>query len=108
MRCRLWTAVRSCNQLSRHGFPYRIINWEWWRYRKISPLQYKSRLGGVTVSVLVIGPEVHGFKVGRGIIRAIKVRSTPSFGGEVKRGGGRCRKFFRHIKDLYEYERNIS
>jgi hypothetical protein len=36
-----------------------------------------SFLGGVTVSVLVIGPKFRGLKPGR---RAIKIRSTPSFG----------------------------
>jgi hypothetical protein len=48
-----------------------------------------SRLGGVVVSVLAILPKVRGFKPGRndGLLRAIKIRSTPSFGGEVKREG---------------------
>jgi hypothetical protein len=43
-------------------------------------------LGGVMVSVFAIGPKVRGFKPGRGdgLLRAIKIRSTPSFGGEVK------------------------
>jgi hypothetical protein len=38
------------------------------------------------VSVLAIGPKVHGFKPGRGngFLTAIKIHSTPSFGGEVK------------------------
>jgi hypothetical protein len=39
------------------------------------------------VSVLVTGPKGRGFKPGRGdgILRAIQIRSTPSFGWEVKR-----------------------
>jgi hypothetical protein len=44
--------------------------------------------GGLVVSVLATGPKVRGFKPGRGrwILRVIKsaIRSTPSFGGEVK------------------------
>jgi hypothetical protein len=41
------------------------------------------------VSVLATGPKSRGFKPGRGdgFLRAIKIRSTPSFGGEVKREG---------------------
>jgi hypothetical protein len=43
-------------------------------------------LGGVMGSVLAIGPEVLGFKPGRGdvFLRAISIRSTPSFGAEVQ------------------------
>jgi hypothetical protein len=38
------------------------------------------------VSVLVIGPKVCGFKSGKGngLLRAIKICSTPSFRGEVR------------------------
>jgi hypothetical protein len=38
------------------------------------------------VSGLATGPKVLGFKPGLddGFLRAIKLRSTPSFGGEVK------------------------
>jgi hypothetical protein len=38
------------------------------------------------VSVLATGPKVHGFKPGRGdgLLRAIKICSTPFFGEEVK------------------------
>jgi hypothetical protein len=45
-----------------------------------------SRLRGVVVSVLDTGPNDRGFKAGRGdgFLRAIKIRSTPSFGWEVK------------------------
>jgi hypothetical protein len=40
-----------------------------------------SRLGGVMVSVLAIGPRVHVLKPGRGdeFLREMKVRSTPFF-----------------------------
>jgi hypothetical protein len=43
-------------------------------------------LGGLVVSVLAIGPEVRGFKPADndGLLRAIKFRSTTSFGQEVK------------------------
>jgi hypothetical protein len=45
-----------------------------------------SRLGGVVVSVLATGPKSCGFKRGQedGFLRAMKIRSTPSFGWEVK------------------------
>jgi hypothetical protein len=45
-----------------------------------------GRLGGVVVSVLATGPKVRGFKAGRGdgFLRAIKIRSTSSFGWELK------------------------
>jgi hypothetical protein len=43
-------------------------------------------LGGIVDIVLAIRPKVRGFSPGRGrwILRAIKARITPSFGGEVK------------------------
>jgi hypothetical protein len=48
-------------------------------------------LGGVVVSLLA---KVRGFKPGRGrwIFRVIKIRSTLSFGGEVK-PSVLCRRF---------------
>jgi hypothetical protein len=51
------------------------------------------------VSVLAIGPKVRGFKPGRDdeFSRAIKIRSTPSFGWEVKPPAP-CRKILRHVK----------
>jgi hypothetical protein len=38
------------------------------------------------IRVLVIGPKICGFKPGRsdGFLRAIKIRSTPSFGKDVR------------------------
>jgi hypothetical protein len=47
---------------------------------------YIKRFGGVVVSVLAIGPKVRGFKPCRGdvFLRATKIRSRTSFGGEVK------------------------
>jgi hypothetical protein len=37
------------------------------------------------ITVLVVGPRVRGFKPGRGdsVVSVIKIRITPSFGGEV-------------------------
>jgi hypothetical protein len=57
--------------------------------------------GGLVVSVLDIGPNVCGFKPGRGrwILKAIKIRSTSSFGGEVKPSAP-CRKTLRHGNHL--------
>jgi hypothetical protein len=49
----------------------------------------RSRIGGVVVSVLAIGLKGRGFEPGPddGFLRAIKIRSTPSFGWEVKPEG---------------------
>jgi hypothetical protein len=60
-----------------------------------------SRLGGVVVSVLTTGPKGRGSEHGQGdgLLRAIKIRSTPSFGWEVKPEVP-CRKILRHVKDL--------
>jgi hypothetical protein len=45
-----------------------------------------GRLGGVLVSVLATGPKGREFRPGQGygFLRAIKIRSTPSFGWEVR------------------------
>jgi hypothetical protein len=53
------------------------------------------------VSVLATGPKVRGFEHGQGdvFLRAIKMRSTPSFGLEVTPDVP-CRKILRHYKDL--------
>jgi hypothetical protein len=58
------------------------------------------------VSVLATGPKDRGFKPGRsdGFLRAIKIRSTPSFGWEVK-SEVPCRKILRHVKDPLTYQR---
>jgi hypothetical protein len=60
-----------------------------------------SRLGGVVVSVLATGPKGRGFEPGQGdgFLRAIKNRSIPSFGSEVKPKVP-CRKILRHVKNL--------
>jgi hypothetical protein len=52
------------------------------------------------VKVLATGPKVRGFKRGRddGFLRALKVRSTLSFGWEVK-SEAPCRKILRHVKN---------
>jgi hypothetical protein len=57
------------------------------------------------ISVLAIGPSVRGFRPGRGggFLRAIKIRSTPSFGGEVKPEAP-CHNIFRHVKITCRYE----
>jgi hypothetical protein len=59
-----------------------------------------SRLGGVKVSVLAIGPNVRGFKAGRGhgFLRAIKICDIPSFVGKVNPEAP-CRKILPCIKD---------
>jgi hypothetical protein len=68
---------------------------------------FHSCLGRVVVSVLVTGPKGHGFEPGKGdgLLRAIKIRSTPSFGWEVKPEVP-CRKILRHVKDLLKSHRD--
>jgi hypothetical protein len=63
-------------------------------------------LGGLVVIVVATGPKVRGFKPGRGdgFLRAIKIRSTPSFGGEVKLETP-CRNILRHVKEPLEIQR---
>jgi hypothetical protein len=58
------------------------------------------------VSVFATGSNGRGFKPGRGDVslRAIKIRSTPSFGWEVKPEVP-CRKILRHVKDSLTYQR---
>jgi hypothetical protein len=55
------------------------------------------------VSVLAIGPKVRVFKPGRGdgFLRAITIRSKPSFRGEVKPEAP-CRNILRHVKNHFE------
>jgi hypothetical protein len=66
----------------------------------------QSRLGGVVISVLTTGPKCRGFKPGRGdgFLRAIKIRSTLSFGWEVKPEIP-CRKNLPRVKGLLKYQR---
>jgi hypothetical protein len=54
---------------------------------------------GIVVSVLTTGPKGHGLKPGRedGFLMAIKIRGTPSFGGEV-RPEASC-KILLHVKE---------
>jgi hypothetical protein len=55
------------------------------------------------VSVLAVGLEVRGFKLGRGngFLRAMKIRRTPSSGGEVK-PEALFRKILCHVKITWE------
>jgi hypothetical protein len=61
-------------------------------------------LGSLVVSVL--GPKVRGFRPsqGRRIFKGDTIRSTTSFGGEVKQSAPR-RKILYHVKDPYKYEK---
>jgi hypothetical protein len=60
-----------------------------------------SRLRSVVVSVLATGLKGCGFESsqGDGFLRALKIRSTPSFRWEVKPEVP-CPKILRHVKDL--------
>jgi hypothetical protein len=55
--------------------------------------------------VFAIGPKVRGVKPGQGdgFLRAMKIRSTPSFVGEVQPEAP-SRKILRHVKIMYKYE----
>jgi hypothetical protein len=67
----------------------------------IARVKDNSHLGGVLVSVLAIKPEAHGFKPSRGggLLRAIKMRSMPSFRGEVKPEAPFC-NILQHVKSM--------
>jgi hypothetical protein len=66
-------------------------------------------LGGLVVIVLAIGPKVRRLKPGRGrwILRAIKLWSTTSFGGEVK-PSVQCCKILRYVKFSGGWQRYFS
>jgi hypothetical protein len=70
--------------------------------------EFICQFADVTVNVLDIGPKVRGFKPGRsdGFLRATKKNQLSTF-GEIKLDT-QCRKILRHVKEFYEYERNIS
>jgi hypothetical protein len=54
------------------------------------------------VSELSFGPNVRGFKPDRDDgLRAIKICSTPSFGGKVKPSAP-CREILRRVKNHFE------
>jgi hypothetical protein len=55
-------------------------------FHKIWIMNNVSHLSGVMVSILAIRPSVSGFKPvrGDGFLKTSTIRSTPSFGGEVK------------------------
>jgi hypothetical protein len=65
-------------------------------------------LGGLVVSVLAIWRKVRGLKPARGrcTLRVKQIRSTTSFGGEVKPSVP-CRMILRHVKESYECERYL-
>jgi hypothetical protein len=60
---------------------------------------FHSRLRDVVVSVLATGPKGRGLKPGRDdrFLRAIKIRSSATFGWEVK-SEIPCRKILQHVK----------
>jgi hypothetical protein len=53
------------------------------------------------VSVFATGPKVHTWLKAMDFLRAIKIRSTPTIGEEVK-PSALCRKILRHIKDPFK------
>jgi hypothetical protein len=63
------------------------------------------RLWSAMVKVLTIGPKVRGR--GDGMFKVMKIHSTPYFGGKIKQSAPCC-KILRHVKELYDYKREIS
>jgi hypothetical protein len=65
-------------------------------------------LGGVVVSVLATGSKGGGFERGQGdgFLRAIQIRSTPSFGWEVKTEVP-CHNILWHVKISYHDPHHI-
>jgi hypothetical protein len=64
-------------------------------------------LGGLVVAYLPLDPTFAGSKPAEGLLSTIKIRSTTSFGGEVK-PSVLCRKILRLVKEPYKYERDTS
>jgi hypothetical protein len=72
-------------------------------------LVLQAAFSGLLVIMLAIGPKVRRFTSCQGrwvFLRAIKIRSTTSFRGEVKPAVP-CRKFLRHVKNPYS-SRQVS
>jgi hypothetical protein len=59
--------------------------------------------------VLTIGPKISRFKPSgkRCIFKGVKIRSTTSFGVEVKPSAP-CRNILRHVKDPLRYDRDTD
>jgi hypothetical protein len=69
-------------------------------HQTVSHGLFHAVLGGLVVIVLETGPKVRGLKPGQGdeSLRAIKIRSTISFEGEVKPSAP-CRKILLNVKN---------
>jgi hypothetical protein len=66
---------------------------------------FGCRFCGVTVSVLTIRLKIRWLKPveDNGFLRAIKLRSTPSFDGEVKlKATSQCHKISWHVKEPFK------
>jgi hypothetical protein len=66
-------------------------------------------LGGLVVVGLQLDPKFAGSNAAEddGFLRAIKIHSTTSIGGEVKPSIP-CRKILLYVKEPYVYERDTS
>jgi hypothetical protein len=75
--------------ISRHSQDYVLFGYPWWS----------------SVSVHATGPKICSFGLAEvdGLLRAIEIRSTTYFRGEVKPSVPCC-KILRHVKEPYEYE----
>jgi hypothetical protein len=68
-----------------------------------------AAIGDLAVTCLPPDPRFAGSDPAEdsGFLRAIKIRSTTSFRGEVKPLFP-CHKILQHLKEQYEYERETS
>jgi hypothetical protein len=82
-----------------------VRNYQSFRVAVLSAYHAHFNNLNVMVIVLAIRPKVRGFKPGREqwLLRAIKIRSTTSFGREVKQSAPCC-KILQHVKDPCGYE----
>jgi hypothetical protein len=87
-----------------NNFLFKILN------QTRNNLRFLVVFGALVDSVFTIGPNPRFAGLnpaeGDGFLRAIKIRSMPSFGGEVKPSAPCC-NILRHDKEPYEYERDL-
>jgi hypothetical protein len=63
---------------------------------------YLDVLGGIVISVFIIGPKVRGFKPGRG-----RYKSAARLLSERKQSHRSHVVHLQHVKEMYGYERDI-
>jgi hypothetical protein len=100
----IWTNVCAHCWVGKTSSYTRLYIRSSWRHHEHCIVTQKRCLGGRVVSVLATGLKCRGFKPGRsdGYLRAIKIRSTPSFVQEIK-PQALYRKILMHIKNPLTY-----